>query len=157
MGAFLDIIQKVLAKGRSTLSEHESKRFLANFGIPVTRETLARDAESAVVKAEKIGFPVVLKASGPDLFHKTEVEGIALNLRNKAEVRAESRRLLKIKGCKALLVQEMVKGDRELVCGLTRDDHFGPCVMFGLGGILPKSLRMLSFDWLRLPRGTPGR
>jgi acyl-CoA synthetase (NDP forming) len=135
MGAFLDVIQKALAKGRTALSEHESKRFLANFGIPVIRETLARDAESAVVKAEKIGFPVVLKASGPDLFHKTEVGGIALNLRNKTEVRAESRRLLKIKRCKALLVQEMVKGDRELVCGLTRDDHFGPCVMFGLGGI----------------------
>jgi acyl-CoA synthetase (NDP forming) len=134
-----------LATGQAALSEHDSKRFLARFGIPVSCEAVAYDANSAAVEAVKIGFPIVLKASGKNLFHKTEVEGVALNLTSKEEVRKESRRLLKIKGCEALLVQEMVKGARELVCGLTRDAQFGPCVMFGIGGILTEALQDVVF------------
>ena len=61
---------------------------------------------------------MVLKASGAELFHKTEVEGISLNLGAKKDVEREAERLLRIPGCEALLVQEMVKGGRELVCGL---------------------------------------
>jgi hypothetical protein len=88
-----------------------------------------------VKAARGLGYPVVLKAAGAKLQHKTELGAIALNLKSEGEVREEARRLLAIDGCESLLVQEMVKGDRELVCGLTRDVQFGPCVMFGLGGI----------------------
>lgn len=140
-----DLIKETLAKGQSALSEFESKRFLSYFGIPVSREAIATDPGSAVTEAMKIGFPVVLKASGASLFHKTEVEGVVLNLRSKEEVMEESQRLLKIAGCEALLVQEMVKGHRELVCGLTRDPQFGPCVMFGLGGILTELIKDVAF------------
>ena len=72
-------------------------------------------AESAVAAAEEIGYPVVLKVCGAALAHKTEVGGVALNLRSAQEVRDEAGRLLRIPGCEALLVAEMVKGDRELV------------------------------------------
>ncbi len=140
-----DLIKEALARGQSALSEYASKRFLSSFGIPVIREAVAPDAESAAAEALKIGFPVVLKAYGEDLFHKTELGGVVLNLRGEEEVEEESRRLLKIQGCEALLVQEMVKGDRELVCGLTRDAQFGPCVMFGLGGILTELLGDVAF------------
>ncbi len=136
----VNLIKEALARGQSALNEYDSKRFLSSFDIPVVREAMAFDAESAAAEAAKIGFPVVLKASGKNLFHKTEVGGLALNLRGEGEVKEESRRLLKIQGCEALLVQEMVKGDRELVSGLTRDAQFGPCVMFGLGGILTELL-----------------
>lgn len=136
----MDLIKEALARGQSALSEYDSKRFLSSFNIPVVREAVARNADSAAAEAVKIGFPVVLKVSGENLLHKTEVGGVILNLRSEEEVREESRRLLKIQGCEALLVQEMVKGDRELVCGLTRDAQFGPCVMFGLGGILTELL-----------------
>ncbi|MQY81623.1 MAG: hypothetical protein GH158_05255 [Dehalococcoidia bacterium] len=132
----MDIIKEALSKSQSALNEYDTKRFCASFGIPVCREAIARDADSAVKEAVKIGFPVVLKASGEKLFHKTEVGGIALNLNSQEDVRRESERLLQIPGSEAVLVQEMVKGERELVCGLVRDAHFGPCVMFGLGGIL---------------------
>lgn len=135
-----NLIKEALARGQSALSEYDAKRFLSCFGIPVIREAIAPDADSAMGEAAKIGFPVVLKASGENLFHKTEVGGVVLNLRSQEEIKEESRRLLKIQGCEALLVQEMVKGDRELVCGLTRDAQFGPCVMFGLGGILTELL-----------------
>lgn len=141
-----NLIKEALAKGQSALSEYDSKRFLSQFGIPVCRETLAPDADSAAVEAARIGFPIVLKACGTNLTHKTEAGGVILNLRSKREVRKECQRLLKIEGCEALLVQEMIKGDREFVCGLTRDDQFGPCVMFGLGGVLTEVFEDVSFS-----------
>ncbi len=133
-------IEGAMAKGQPALNEYEAKRFLAGFGIPVCREVLAGDPEKAAGEAAVIGFPVVLKASGTTLFHKTEVGGIALNLKTPEEVKEEARRLLRIQGCQAVLVQEMIQGERELVCGLTRDAQLGPCIMFGLGGIFTEAL-----------------
>jgi acetyl-CoA synthetase (ADP-forming) len=133
-------VEDALAQGRVALTESDAKRFLSGFGIPITHEAVAADPEGAVAEAVRIGFPVVLKVSGSTLLHKTEVGGVALNLRTVQEVQEESRRLLKIPGCEGLLVQEMVKGERELVCGITRDAQLGPCVMFGLGGILTETL-----------------
>ena len=142
-----------MAKGRASLSEYDSKRFLSSFGIPICNETLAHDLDSAAAEARRIGYPVVLKACGADLAHKTEVGGIALNLKNVRDVRKEGLRLSKIRGCEALLVQEMVKGTRELVCGLTRNPQLGPCVMFGLGGIFTEVLDDVAF---RIAPLTPG-
>ncbi len=141
----MNMIEKTLAEGRTTLSEYESKQLLSSFGIPVTSEVIARNAAEAASSAAKIGFPVVLKASGASLSHKTELGGVVLNLRTGEEVRNESERLLKIPGCEALLVQEMVKGGREIACGLMRDPQFGPCVMFGIGGILTEVLEDIAF------------
>ena len=131
----MNVITAALAGGRATLNEYEAKRFLAGFGIPVSREIFVLDDVAAIRAAEEIGFPVVLKAAGERIQHKTELGAVSLNLKSEAEIRLEARRLLAIAGCEGLLVQEMVRGERELVCGLTRDDRFGPCVMFGLGGI----------------------
>ena len=141
----MNLLKEAMAKGRATLSEYESKRFLSCFDIPVCREGLAENPDSAAAEARKIGYPVVLKACGADLAHKTEVGGIALNLKNIRDVRKEGLRLMKIRGCEALLVQEMVKGARELVCGLTRDPQLGPCVMFGLGGVFTEVLDDVAF------------
>ena len=136
----MNLIEKAVESGKSALNEYEAKRFLADFGVPVSRETLVPDGDGAVKAAKELGYPVVLKAAGEKLQHKTELGALALNLKSEGEVREEARRLLAIPGCEALLVQEMVKGDRELVCGLTRDAQFGPCVMFGLGGIFTELL-----------------
>lgn len=141
----MDLIKGALSRGQSALSEYGSKQFLSSFGIPVTREIIAPDVRAAAAEAEKIGFPVVLKATGASLFHKTEIGGVVLNLRSQEEVKKEGQRLLRIGGCESLLVQEMVKGERELVCGLTRDLQFGPCVMFGLGGIFTELLKDVVF------------
>ena len=149
----MDIIKQALARGQTALCEHDSKQFLSGFGIPVNSEIIASDASSATVEAASMGFPVVLKASGASLLHKTELRAVALNLTNEEEVQKESRRLLQIQGCDALLVQEMVKGERELVCGLTRDAQFGPCVMFGIGGIFTEVLQDVVF---RVAPLTPG-
>ena len=78
------IIREAQHEGRSALDEHDSKRFLACYGIPVSRETVAPDPATASAEAEKLGFPVVLKACGSRLLHKTEVSGVALDLRSAA-------------------------------------------------------------------------
>ena len=149
----MDVIKEALARGKTALTEYESKQFCAAFGIPVCREAIASDVAAAVNAARKIGWPVVLKASGEKLLHKTEVGGIALNLKTEAEVRQAGERLLGIPGCQALLVQEMVAGYRELVCGLVRDDQFGPCVMFGIGGVLTEVFQDVTFRVAPLSSG----
>ncbi len=141
----MKIITKALDIRQTALSEYDSELFCSSLGIPVCREAVAYDADSAVTEAVKIGFPIVLKGSGKSLFHKTDVGAIVFNLTTEEEVRKESCRLLKIQGAEAILVQETVKGCRELVCGLIRDAHFGPCVMFGLGGILTNVLQDVVF------------
>lgn len=137
----ISIIQNARKEGRKSLSEYESKRFLASFGVPVCKEVLVTDASLAAIEAGKMGFPVVLKASGARLTHKTEAGAVVINLKSAEEVKKEGERLLAIEGCEALSVQEMVSGARELVCGHTRDPHFGPAVMFGLGGIFTEILK----------------
>ena len=141
----MNLLKEALAKGQAALNEFDSKQFLSAFDIPVCREVLAENPDAAATEARKIGYPVVLKVSGADLAHKTEVGGIVLNLKNIRDVRKEGLRLMRIRGCEALLVQEMVKGARELVCGLTRDPQLGPCVMFGLGGIFTEVLDDVAF------------
>ena len=135
------------------MNEYDAKRFLSCFGIPVNREVIAHSADSAALQAAKIDFPVVLKACGPRLFHKTEVGGVVLNLRSSDQVREAGERLMKIDGCQELLVQEMISGDRELVCGFTRDEQFGPCVMFGFGGIFTELINDAVFRIAPLSTG----
>lgn len=141
----MDLIREMLGRGQSTLSEVDAKRFLAACGIPVVREALSPNPEHAAQEARSIGFPVVLKASGAGISHKTEVGGVALNLGSEEQVREAGSRLMGIEGCEALLVQEMVPGQREFICGMIRDDQFGPCVMFGLGGVMTEVLDDIVF------------
>jgi len=135
------LIKNAKSQGRKVLNEYEAKLFLAAFGVPVCREVLASSVDAAAAEAVKMGFPIVLKASGEKLAHKTEAGGVVLNVKNEQEIKAEGSRLLEIPGCESLSVQEMIVGARELVCGLTRDQSFGPAVMFGLGGILTETLK----------------
>jgi acetyl-CoA synthetase (ADP-forming) len=123
------------------LSEYASKRLLAEWGVPVTRETLVHTAEEAMAAAQALGFPVALKASGGAFAHKTELGLVELDLRNALEVGQACQRLVqRAPGLDEFLVQEMVAGKRELIAGLIRDPHYGPAVMLGLGGVQAEAL-----------------
>jgi len=150
----MTIIEEAKKRGAKTLSEHESKLFLSEFGVPCTQEKTATTEDAAVAAANEIGYPVVMKGSGEALAHKTELDLIALNLRDEKEVREAFKKLTGTKQAevKEVLVQQMVKGDRELVVGLTRDAQFGPCVMFGLGGIFTEVLEDVAFRVAPLTR-----
>jgi acyl-CoA synthetase (NDP forming) len=143
----VEVIKKALADGRRTLTEYESKQVLRKYGIPVTREIEADNRDSLIEAIGKIGFPLVLKGCAPNLSHKTERNLVHVDIRSKKEVmRAFEEIMNEVKNeGGTVLVQEMVKGRRELVAGMTRDAQFGPCVMFGLGGIFTEILRDISF------------
>ena len=150
----MKLIEEALKKGATTLSENASKQLLTEYNIPITKETVVSTEDDAVAAAAEIGYPVVLKGSGDELSHKTEFNLIALDLRKEDEVREAFKRLTtnpKVT-VNEVLVQQMVKGDRELVVGLTRDAQFGPCVMFGIGGIFTEILKDTSFRVAPLTR-----
>lgn len=143
----MEIIEKARKEGRTLLSESESKQLLASYKIPITKEVLVDNRKDMAKAIKKIGFPLVLKGNSPEISHKTEKGMIQIDIRNEQEAMSAFDDIMgKMKGTKGnVLVQEMVKGQRELVFGLTRDPQFGPCVMFGLGGIFTEILRDVSF------------
>jgi len=142
----IKIIEDALANGRPTLSEFESKKVLAEFGIPVTAETLTKTARQARAAADQIGYPVALKACSPKLLHKTESGGVALNIAGQTDLLQTFETLMAIDPTPdGILVQSMVAGKRELVVGFERDPQFGPCVMLGLGGVFTEVLADTAF------------
>lgn len=144
-------VQSILAeaqgRGQKALSEYDSKRILGAYGIPVVKESLVNDLNEAKEAASGIGYPVVLKFCSAEVTHKTEKGLIEVGLRDSRDLTRAFKALQKrAKGLDGgYLVQEMVKGVRELVIGMIRDPQFGPCVMFGLGGIFTEILRDVSF------------
>ena len=143
----MEIIDKAVEAGWTSLSEYESKQVLASYGIPVTREILVEGSEALLKAAHEIGYPLVVKGCSPKTTHKTERGLIRTDIRNDQEAldayRAISAAMTGPDA--AVLVQEMVDGKRELVIGMTRESQFGPCVMFGLGGIFTEILDDVSF------------
>ncbi|MDH4150749.1 MAG: acetate--CoA ligase family protein [Betaproteobacteria bacterium] len=116
---------------------------LQSFGVQTAAARLASTVDEAVTAAQALGYPVVMKIESPDILHKTEAQGVALNLKDEAAVRAAYQTLTANAGrykadarIAGVLVQAMAQGDVELVIGLKRDSTFGPVVMVGLGGVL---------------------
>jgi len=139
------LIESVLAERRKVLTEMESKALLAAFHIPVTKTILARNVNEAIMIATQLGFPVALKVDSPDISHKSDVQGVALNVLNAVGVRdtylemmqalARLQPQARING---VTVQNMAaqKRGRELYIGLVTDDPFGPVIAFGAGGTM---------------------
>jgi acetate---CoA ligase (ADP-forming) subunit beta len=142
----LKLLSNAFQNGQRALSEYDSKRVIASAQIPVTRELLVHSRQEAMDQAARMGYPVVLKGSSHMLTHKTETGMVRVNLKNVEEVgRAYDELTAKDIKLDGILIQEMVKGNREFVIGLTRDPQFGPCVMFGIGGIFTEALKDVSF------------
>jgi len=141
------IINAAIKKGRHTLSEFESTRILKYFGIPTAEAILAQDLVAVRAAAERIGYPVVLKACSPGVSHKTEDGLVAVDLRNEDDLAQAFNRIrnASIITSESFLVQQMIKGARELVMGMIRDPQFGPCVMFGIGGIFTEVFGDVTF------------
>jgi succinyl-CoA synthetase beta subunit len=150
----MEIIKQALKDGQTTLSEYDSKKVLTEYKIPVTKEIVAKDLNELNQAMEKIGFPLVLKGSSSEIAHKTEKGLIKIDLRTKEEATAAFEEIVAKMGDDkgGVLVQEMIKGQRELVIGMTRDPQFGPCVMFGLGGIFTEILKDVAFRVAPLTR-----
>ncbi len=137
------VIETALSEGRKQLNEMESKALLAAFRIPIAQTVIARSPSEAMVLAEEIGLPVVMKIDSPQITHKTDSGGVRLNLNTLAQVRDAYNEILEevkknrpdaiIHGIAIEPMIQKVNG-RELVVGMARDQIFGPTIIFGPGG-----------------------
>ena len=148
----------LFASEDKVLAENEAKKILKLYDVPVTKENLSKSRDEAVAIATKIGFPVVLKIASPHLPHKTEMDGIKLNVQTADEVQQCYEEMMSTIAKKhnanfniqGILVQEMIFGAYEVFIGVKQDRIFGPTVMFGMGGIYTEifndhSIRIVPF------------
>ena len=150
--AVAQVFQQVKADGRLAIGDAEARAVQAAYGIPFPKSFLAKTADEAAKAAEEIGFPVVMKITSPDILHKTDIGGVKLNLQGADEVRDTFDLMMyraqryqptaEIWGC---LVQQQVKGGKEILLGMNRDPQFGPLLVFGLGGIYVEVLKDVTF------------
>ena len=135
------------------LSEIESKKLICAYGIKTPKENLATSGAEATRIARNIGLPVVLKATGAELTHKSDIGGVILNNNTLASVRDGFATIQRNVAAKAkgaaldgVLVAEHVKGEIELVIGASRDPEMGAFVMFGSGGVVLELYRDVAFS-----------
>lgn len=146
------IIKEARSVGRAVLVEPEAKELLELGGITVPRGEVVKDVEGALEAAERLSYPVVLKIVSPDILHKSEVSGVALDIRNGAGIEdswagmilglADEHPMAMVQG---FLVEEMVPRGAEVIVGVINDEQFGPVVMFGVGGLNVELLKDVSF------------
>ena len=136
------IVSEAKSRG-AALSETDSKRILACYGIAIPREIVARDPEQAAAAASQIGGPVAIKIVSPDILHKTEAGGVRLGLSTPesvreaaAEVLASATRYAPGARIDGISVQQMAPSGVEIVLGVKNDRQFGPLMAAGLGGIM---------------------
>lgn len=146
------IIQQARTQNRQLLTEVEAKAALSAAGIPVSETRLARSRDEALTHAQELGFPVVLKICSPDIVHKSDAGGVALNLRTPEAVTQafdtmmnSAKRSHPTATIDGISVQPMAPTGLEVIVGVTSDPQFGPVVMFGLGGVSVEILKDVAF------------
>ncbi|MGD8463329.1 MAG: acetate--CoA ligase family protein [Anaerolineae bacterium] len=146
------LLHRVRSEGRVRIGDAEAREIMEAYGVATPETYLARTPDEAAHFAQQIGFPVVVKIASPDILHKTDVGGVHLSVMSTDDVRDAFEMMVyragrfvpgaEIWGC---LVQKMVIGGKEVIVGMNRDPHFGPVMLFGLGGIYVEAIRDVSF------------
>ena len=154
------IIERHQRQGIREIGETESKEILEAYGFVTPKGSIATTSEQAVNIAQQLGFPVVLKIWSPDILHKSDVGGVKIGLNSEQEVKdAFDLMMYRIPKKQSdanilgVLVQEMCKSGKEVILGMNRDPHFGPLMMFGMGGIMVEVLKDVSFYLAPLTAG----
>ncbi len=146
------IIKSSIAEGRDQLTTLESIDVLQAYGIRACKYGLAVNEDEAANVANNIGYPVVMKMTSKTTSHKTDVGGVIVNIQSEEQLRAEYKGLISrleskglLEGLEGVIIQEMVKGSREMVCGIATDPQYGPMMMFGLGGVFVEVMKDVTF------------
>lgn len=146
------IIRESIAQGREQLTTRESIDVLHAYGVRVCQAGFAVNEDEAVAIADSIGYPVVMKMTSKTTSHKSDVGGVRVNIQSAQELRAQYQDLVEklkardlLEGLEGVIIQEMVKGSREMVCGIASDPQYGHMVMFGLGGVFIEVLKDVVF------------
>lgn len=148
----LKIIAAARSDGREALTEVEAKQVFAAYGLPVTQTLLAKSEQEAVVLANKVGYPIVMKIVSPDILHKSDAGGVKVNIKDDRGAREAFKIIMdNAKAYKAdanihgVAIQEMAPWGTEVILGSINDPTFGPTMMFGLGGIFVEVLKDVTF------------
>lgn len=146
------ILEVLENAGVTSVGDENAIEILSLYGFEFPKKGLARTPEEAVEIAEKIGYPVVLKVSSPNILHKTDVGGVKLNLKTAEEVyngfidiTINVKRFMPNAYIKGVMVYEMVTGGKEVILGVSYDTTFGHMIAFGLGGIYVEVLKDVAF------------
>ncbi|MDD3594410.1 MAG: acetate--CoA ligase family protein [Candidatus Gastranaerophilales bacterium] len=146
------IIKKSIEEGREQLTTLESIDVLDAYKIRACKYGLASDLEDAVKVANNIGYPIVMKITSKTISHKTDVGGVIVGIQSEEALRCEYEALIErlrerniLEGLEGVLIQEMVKSSREMVCGIATDPQYGPMMMFGLGGVFIEVMKDVTF------------
>ncbi len=146
------IISLARSQGRNALTETEAKQIFALYGLPIAKTQLATCEDEAVDMAKSIGYPVVMKIVSPEIVHKSDAQGVKVNIKDAVAVRDTYKTILtNAKAYRAdanihgIAVQEMAPWGTEVIVGSVNDPTFGPTVMFGLGGIFVEVLKDVTF------------
>ncbi len=146
------IIAGSIAEGRDQLTTLESIDVLQAYGIRACKYGLATDVNQVKELGNSIGYPVVMKMTSKTTSHKTDVGGVVVNICSEEQLVNEYNALLGrleekglIEGLEGVIIQEMVKGSREMVCGIATDPQYGPMMMFGLGGVFIEVMKDVTF------------
>ena len=146
------VFDEVRSRGRLELGELEARDVMLAYGMRLPDSQLARSPEEAVEIATRIGYPVVMKISSPDILHKSDIGGVRVGVANAADVRDafelidyRARRYQPNADIRGILVQQMAPRGRECLVGVSRDPQFGPLIAFGMGGIYVEVLKDVAF------------
>lgn len=146
------IFEQAKSEGRKFLLEYEAKAVCQEYGIPVTKVKVSKNAEEAAEFSAQIGYPVVLKIVSPDVIHKFDVGGVILDVNSKEEAKNGFNQILEnVKKHKpnaqidGILIQEMAPSSTEVIVGCIKDAQFGPTLMFGFGGTFVEVMKDVSF------------
>lgn len=154
-----EICRFAISQSRYFLLAHEARKIMDIAGIPVPQSAVARNLDEAILCAEKMGGPVVMKVVSRDIIHKSDAGGVALDLQNREEIIDAYQAIMH--SCRAyspeariegVEIAEMLKKDVETIIGARRDATFGPVIMFGLGGIYVEVMKDVAFRALPLNR-----
>lgn len=161
MKTISDIIEAALKENRAALFEHEAKELARSVGIAVPRYAIAGPREEArlIAAAEKLGFPLALKAESPSILHKTEAGAVMLDIKNRNELASGLKRMTGTIAERSpgaivqhFLLEKMMPPGPELLIGGLRDEQFGPSVAFGMGGIWTEAIKDAAFGILPMTR-----
>ncbi|MEJ2100538.1 MAG: acetate--CoA ligase family protein [Desulfobacterales bacterium] len=142
-----NLLMDLKNNNKTGFNEAEAKALLRGYGVPVVQEVVVKDAQEAISVANELGYPLVIKALGATLAHKTERGLVRLNLNTPRDIQEalEAITASAADDLEGFLVQPQIQGKRELVAGLFRDSQFGPVVMFGIGGVFTEAFADVSF------------
>lgn len=146
------IFAEAINEGRDQLTTLESIDVLHAYGIRACKYGFATEKNQAAEVANSIGYPVVMKMTSKKTSHKTDVGGVVVNIQSEEQLREEYDALMErlekagvLEGLEGVIIQEMVKSNREIVCGIATDPQYGSMMMFGLGGVFIEVMKDVTF------------